>query len=180
MKLHWQPIYRFNHSTLAGKLRRLLADHGSLTHHLNRYCPEKVGISIKNQSWQTPLVEERKSLMLPDRTNAFVREVFLTCQEQRWVYGRSILPAMTVSGSERRLLNWGNKSLGDYLFTTGHCRRGPIEVTQIPSGNALHQMCGLRKNISSPLWGRRSIFYIRNKPLLVIEILLPALYKSIA
>ncbi|MFT4836683.1 MAG: chorismate--pyruvate lyase, partial [Psychromonas sp.] len=69
----------------------------------------------------------------------------------------------------------GTDSLGKFLFQDPSMRRDKIEVAQFPVYSAVHQLCTvLNQEVDFPLWGRRSLFYVNNKALLVSEVFLPA------
>lgn len=93
--------------------------------------------------------------------------------ENPWVYARTIIPSRTLSGS-RRLAHWGSKPIGYYLFADKMTYRGEIEVSEIKIADIpYHPIYNLALDENYSLWARRSIFYIKNEPLLLIEIFLP-------
>jgi chorismate--pyruvate lyase len=80
----------------------------------------------------------------------------------------------TLSGPQRHLANLGNKPLGAVLFADPHMQRDRIEVArlQAPHYFYLNAVQGLA-SVPDFIWGRRSVFYLNRKPLLVNEIFLP-------
>lgn len=177
-ELRWLPVNRINRAVIPLPLRDCLLDTGSLTSRLTRYCRGKFNLQLKVQSWQRPLPEETRVLCLRRGSFALVREIYLQCDDIPWVYGRSIIPARTCTSTERRLAFWGQRSLGNYLFSDRNTWRSEIEIAKIHPQDRLFNLA--RKNKvagNSPLWGRRSIFYIRNKPLLVVEVFLENLIQ---
>ena len=176
--LRWLPVTRINPSRIPLSLRDCLLDTGSLTSRLARYCKGNFNLRLKGQVWQRPLPEETNALQLRRGSYALVREIYLQCDDIPWVYGRSIIPAQTCTARERRLAFWGQRSLGNYLFSGRNIRRSEFEIAMIPPRDRLFHLAGkgMASN-NSPLWGRRSIFYIRNKPLLVVEVFLDNLIR---
>ncbi|MCK5090914.1 MAG: hypothetical protein KAR30_00150, partial [Gammaproteobacteria bacterium] len=61
-------------------------------------------------------------------------------------------------------------------FADNSMRRGELEIASIVPGQRLFDLAtsGL-KNKPDMIWGRRSVFYLSDKPLLVSEIFLPEL-----
>ncbi|MGH8119376.1 MAG: chorismate--pyruvate lyase family protein [Gammaproteobacteria bacterium] len=176
--LHWLPVTRVKRTLIPEPLRVCLLDTGSLTNRLARYCKGNFGLRLQGQSWQRPLPDENQALNLRRGSNALVREIYLQCNDVPWVYGRSIIPEHTCTGSERRLAFWGQRSLGNYLFSGHNIRRGEIEIARIRPQDKLFQLaCRDATADRSRLWGRRSIFYIKDKPLLVVEIFLTDLIR---
>lgn len=99
-----------------------------------------------------------------------VREVILRGHDQPWVFARSVLPLSSLTGSLRRLRKQGTRPLGAFLFTQPQLQRSPIALSLISRHHAYvpEYLLG-----DAQVWGRRSIFSIDNKPLLVSEIFLP-------
>lgn len=179
MKILWRNIHQINISSLPADIRDFLLDSGSLTEHLEYYCHDEFTLELKGQSWQYPLLDEARVLQIQNGRYALVREIYLKCGSNRLIYGRSIIPAKTFTGAERRLAYWGKRSLGDYLFSQSKARRGKIEIARIHNGSRLYDLA--HENMAAinnfETWGRRSMFYIKNKPLLVVEIFLSEIIK---
>lgn len=178
--LRWLPVTRINPSRIPPSLRDCLLDTGSLTTRLARYCHGNFNLRLKGQAWQRPLPEETNVLQLRRGSYALVREIYLQCNDIPWVYGRSIIPARTCTSRERRLAFWGQRSLGNYLFSGRSTQRSEIEIAMISPRDRLFRLAG--KDMAADnhhLWSRRSIFYIRNKPLLVVEVFLDNLIRCV-
>ena len=176
--LRWLPVTRVNPSRIPPSLRDSLLDTGSLTTRLARYCKGDFKLRLTGQVWQRPLQDETTALRLRRGSFALVREIYLQCNDIPWVYGRSIIPARTCTAQERRLAYWGQRSLGNYLFSGHNTERSEIEIAIIRPWDKLFQLANRNMTASSDsLWGRRSIFYIRNKPLLVVEVFLDNLIR---
>jgi len=174
LSIHWRPINRIRQRFLPAGIRDILFDSGSLSVFLEKYCKGNFNLQLIQQSWQRPLLDEARVLSLATGRYALLREIFLRCDDIPLVYGRSIIPVRTFTGAERRLARWGQRPLGDYLFAGKKIRRTRIEIAEIHPGDRLYQQ--VKKNIAfedTSLWGRRSVFYIKNKPILIVEIFLP-------
>ena len=164
---------------ISGDLRACLLEPGSLIKHLEKFSPQEISLSLEAQLWKRPHPDESKLLDLRSGGYGLLRESFLTCDTHPWVYARTVIPPRTLLGS-RRLAHWGNKPLGYYLFSDKLTYRGKIEIARIKTSNIPYDpIYNLAVEEDNLLWGRRSIFYIKNKPLLLIEILLPEAIKCI-
>lgn len=99
-----------------------------------------------------------------------IREVILCGHSQHWVFARSVLPLSSLTGTLRHLRKQGARPLGAFLFSQPHLQRSPIALSLISShhGYVPAELLG-----DAAVWGRRSIFSIDNKPLLVSEVFLP-------
>ena len=179
MGIKWKDANLFGKPSFTGNLRECLLDTGSLIKHLEKFSPEKISLSLEAQSWKKPYPDECKILNLPSGSYALLRETFLNCNTHPWVYARTIIPPRTLLGS-RRLAHWGNKPLGYYLFSDKLTYRGKIEIAELKTSNIPYPpIYNLAIEEDNVLWGRRSIFYIKEKPLLLTEIFLPEAIKCI-
>ena len=102
---------------------------------------------------------------------ALIREVILFGRDEPWVFARSILPLASLTGSLRHLRKQNNRPLGAFLFSQPQLQRSAIAVARISRD---HAYVPLDLAANQPLWGRRSVFYLQRKPLLVSEVFLPA------
>jgi len=110
---------------------------------------------------------------------ALIRQVLLCDGEMPLVYARTVIPVSTLQGALRRYANLGERPLGAMLFADRTMRRGEVEVT-----SALPQRCCNIEQLNelsetnSVIWGRRSVFRVSEKPILVSEYFLPTLFES--
>jgi chorismate--pyruvate lyase len=79
----------------------------------------------------------------------------------------------TLQGAQRRYANLGSRPLGAMLFADRTMQRDEVMVTQLSPGDALYKSTAEKKGA---IWGRRSIFRVGGKPLLVSEYYLPGLF----
>lgn len=165
-----------------GTLRDWLLDPGSLTANLRRSCAHQAGtfsVEVLRQSWQRPTADERRALRLRPRSVCLIREVALCCDGEAWVYARTTIPTRTLRGPNRRLADLGDRPLGEFLFRTPGIRRSPLQVMSLAPGDRLYERATATLGTKpARIWGRRSVFLPRGKPLLVAEFFhadLPAL-----
>jgi chorismate--pyruvate lyase len=151
-----------------------LLDPSSLTRRLQLTCGGQFSVVPVSQSWQRPQLNEAQALGVRPHERCFIREVHLLCDDQPWVFARTVIPVRTLTGSRRRLTRLGKKPLGAVLFADPSMRRSQIEIARLETGQALFESA-IKPLLERPLeiWGRRSAFFLDNKPLLVSEIFLP-------
>ncbi|OZG75492.1 hypothetical protein BTA51_01265 [Hahella sp. CCB-MM4] len=168
-QLHWHHFQRVPQHVLPSPWRDWVLDRGSLTKRLIETSDGDFRVEVISQRNGFPLPTELEALGLTQRQSCIIREVALICFDQPWVYARSIVPNATLSGSARRLAHLGNKPLGAFLFNAPDMERGPLELTQY------HNLFKGELIPGEPLsgWGRRSVFYLGDKPLLVCEFFTP-------
>lgn len=157
-----------------------LFERGSLTRRLQRLCGASFHIVLLGQSWQKPYAEESRVLRLRAGQRAVVREVALQNGNQPLVLARSVIPAKTLRGADRRLANLGTRPLGHILFTDPRLRRLKLEVTRIDADRWRPRPGGSTPDSQSTgmtLWGRRSLYSLGSgHTLLVAEFFLPPLF----
>jgi len=144
--------------------RDWLLDAGSLTQRLVRASGGDFRVEVLRQGFLPALSMERRELHLNLREWPFVREVVLRCHEQPWVFARTLIPADTLRGRARALTHLGTKPLGAVLFNDPEVRRGPIAVSRLKATQFGDPWAG-----EGEIWGRRSLFFLAGKPLLVSE-----------
>ena len=175
----WQSRGQLPNAAIPAKLRDWLCEQRSLTRRLRTHCSQPFSLELISQRWEQPLSDERQILGLGLGRLALVRQVRLLCGDRPLVFARSVIPSRTLRGATRRLSQLGTRPLADLLFTHRSVTRGEIEFTLLRPGHVLH---GLTRQAlqtgAAPLWGRRSLFRFRKKPLLVSEMFSPRIVDS--
>jgi chorismate--pyruvate lyase len=151
-----------------------LLDSSSLTRRLQQTCSGQFCVFPVSHRWQRPQLNEAQALGVRPHERCFIREVHLLCDDQPWVFARTVIPVRTLTGSQRRLTRLGKKPLGAVLFADPGMRRSHIEIARLETGQILFESA-IKPLSKKPaeIWGRRSAFFLDNKPLLVSEIFLP-------
>lgn len=143
-----------------------LLDQGSLTLRLQRLSQGDFRVRVCQQGWAYPQQSEYQALGLASHRQALVREVELLCKGQVWVRARSVIPHTTLCGEERQLQYLGTKPLGAFLFKSRAMQRKNFQLASFSTENG--QRC----------YGRRSLFLLHQKPLLVSEIFMPIVLQE--
>lgn len=165
----WSDHHRPFHPRPPRALLPWLLAEGSLTRLLVAAAAGEFRVQRIAQRWQRPTLSEARLLGLAADRRALVREVILWGRGEPWVYGRSILPARTLTGDLRRLRGLRNSSLGALLFRHPGLRRAPFQLARV-DGRTLPAPA----HCDAALWGRRSRFELRQRALIVSEVFLPA------
>ena len=172
----WRPVKRLLRHTLPCETLAWLLDPASLTRRVVAVCGGKFRVEVTFQGWHRPLLHEARALGMRAGGYALVRQVYLLCDDQAWVYARTVIPRTTLTGPERRLAHLRTRPLGEVLFADPSMRRGAVEVACLTPREPVFHMATRR--LASPpavIWGRRSVFTLSAKPLLVNEIFLPTI-----
>lgn len=167
----WKPLRQLTRPQRPpAKLQDWLTDNGSLTARLISCSQGQFSVKVLRQQLGIPSLNERRVLGMGRPRQALIREVILCGKGTPWVFARSILPLSSLTGSLRHLRQQGSRPLGAFLFSQPHLVRSAIAVARISRDHAYMpaELCG-----KGHLWGRRSVFYLHAKPLLVSEVFLP-------
>jgi len=174
-----QPLPRWRRARASQRLPATVAawllDTGSLTRRLKRRCAGRFNVTLVHHGFGRVQPEEARLLGVALQRRVLVREVFLRCAEVDWVYARTVIPLATLTHRNRRLKRLGQRPLGGFLFADPGLLRGPIEQVQLTPADRLYRTA---RGSGEGVWGRRSIFFLRGRPLLVSEFFLPALLEG--
>lgn len=143
---------------------------GSLTRILQLRCQHRFHVEVVNERFARPGLEEARTLGIPPRQLAWIREVRLCGDNQPWVLARTVIPLQTLQGTGRRLRHLGRRPLGAWLFSHKQWHRSPLQAGVCNTGDASME--------PTPPCARRSVFERHGSRLLVGEYFLPALLKQ--
>ncbi|MEN8167512.1 MAG: chorismate lyase [Pseudomonadota bacterium] len=162
-------------SNMPASVQSWLRDEGSLTRRVVEACGEgRFRVRLLHQGWGTPLYSEGRVLRLRRGEATLIREVELLCDECPWVFARTLIPATSLKGSARRLTQLGEKPLGAVLFSDPKINRGITQMARLQPRHPLFAAATAHlERQPKELWGRRTLFHIAKRPLLVNEIFLP-------
>jgi chorismate lyase len=166
----WYPRRQLLTKQPQAQLLSWLFDQDSLTARLKRHC-NAFEVRLLSQRYQRPRLDERITLGIRHGRYALIRQVCLYCNGKASVYARTVIPITSLTGRRRIYANLGNRPLGAMLFADRTMQRDEVMVAEfqfaeLPLADA---------SCEAPCWGRRSIFRVGGKPLLVSEYFLPPL-----
>ena len=169
----WYRRHQLFNQSINPSLLPWLFDTSSLTTRLVALCGDDFSVRVISQNWQKLESDEISAMALENVRSALVRQVLLCCGDKPLVYARTVIPATTIQGAQRRYANMGSRPLGAMLFADRTMQREAVEVAALPAAHAANQYT----NFDEPIWGRRSVFRVAGKPLLVGEYFLPELIR---
>lgn len=170
----WYRRRQLPSKKMPANIRSWLFDASSLTARLIRYGSGDFRVELLSQKIRRPRRDEAKALGISNQQFALIRQVHLCFGSQVMVYARTVIPLSTLTGSERSYGNLGCRPLGVMLFADRSMRREEVMVTKLSPDNSLYKNTGAQ---DEAIWGRRSIFHVGDKPLLVSEYYLPDLFR---
>lgn len=158
---------------LPNSLRDWLLDPSSLTARLKGHCQHFRVEVLGQEVVACDALESNDDIATGEQV--LVREVLLYCDDIPQVFARSLLPLRSLTGAQQQLANLGTQSLGQVLFNHPELMRKKIEVAVFEQGSSVTKLVNhlaIEQN-QQPLWGRRSVFVLDAKPLMVAEVFLP-------
>jgi chorismate lyase len=134
---------------------------GSLTRRLQGISDGTFEVRVIAQGWVCRTITvPGLSRGAATKQMMWSRQVILCGFGKPWVAAHSLIPVSSVKGRQRRLLTLGNRPLGGFLFRQASLRRAEPQICKI-----------------NGVWGRRSLFFLEDRPLLVAEFFLPELLR---
>ncbi len=167
----WYLRHQLFNQSIPNSLLTWLFDASSLTARLVKLCGNDFSVRVISQRWQLLSAEEAQAMALDHSGAALVRQVLLCCGDTPLVYARTVIPGITTKGAQRRYSNMGNRPLGAMLFADRTMMREEVQVAMLPVSHEGHQYA----KPDELVWGRRSVFRVAGKPLLVSEYFYPEL-----
>jgi chorismate lyase len=169
--IHWQDKKNLRLcASCPIALHSWLKDSGSLTARLLELSQRDFRVEVLFQGLAITRLDERRLLNLKSTDAVLVREVILHGKNQPWVFARSLLPLSSLTGQLRQLRKASRKPLGAFLFKQPKLKRSPMLVAEFKPSTAI---IPTQYHQNKSLWGRSSVFYVDQKPLLVSEVFLP-------
>lgn len=143
------------------KWRHWLFDPGSLTQSLIRKSRGNFRVEVTSEQWISlpfasvrsrfgPLIAEHKF---------WSRKVVLRGNDTPWVLAHTLVPQFSLLSPLKQVLELNEQPLGEYLFRHPDLIRSAMDITPFADNS----------------WGRRSLFYLFEKPVMVAEFFLPAI-----
>ena len=170
----WKPHRCYLRRHIPADLSSWLLDPASLTLRLQQLCGGQFRVRVVSQAWGRPCPDEARLLGMDYSGRAIIRQVQLLCDRRPWIFARTVIPAVSLRGRLQRLAHLGTRPLGAMLFADPGMQRGVVELARILPGQTLFDAAlshaGRRPQ---EIWGRRSVFRLADKPLLVSEVFLP-------
>lgn len=171
-----EPLWLENRSgtrhTLPENVQSWTYEPGSLTQRLRDYYGNAIGVKVLLQQWSTPFLSERRLLKLRENRYSLIREVLLHADGKPLILARTIIPAKTIKVAKSNLAHLGSRPLGEVIFSYPKLERIEMDVTLIDQPTWAPSAIA-KANIDQPVWGRRTVYAIAHRQMLVSEFFLP-------
>ncbi len=174
MKKRKNPLWKIQEAEIPGPFRVWVGFSGSFMQRLVQQGINNARIQVLQEGFACPETEERKLLGIEDRKHALVREVLIVSVGKQWMFARTVIPRTTLTGEQQQLAQLKDRSLGSVLFKDPTMKRSAFEIACLQPGERWHDKVKQAADCALPdLWARRSLFSVRDKPLLLTEVFLP-------
>jgi chorismate--pyruvate lyase len=144
---------------------------------LKLHCGKDFNVNLQAQHWASPSIGEQQVLGITRGRYANIREVLLCKGDAVLVVARTVIPRQILTGRVRHLISLGSKPLGEVIFSEPGLHRGSFEIAELKPEFFQANLFPMAIPNQS-IWGRRSCYIIHNKPILISEIFLPALFGN--
>ena len=145
---------------------------GSLTQRLRDYYGNTIAVNILFHQWRSPFLSECKQLRLPQHRYGLIREVMLHSNGKPLLLARTIIPEATIKVAHRNLAHLGTRPLGEVIFSYPDLEREAMDLSLIAPTTWTAQ-AQQKAPINQPIYGRRTVYAILKRPMLVSEFFLP-------
>ena len=177
----WLSKQCMNTHTLDPIFRDHLLDPGSTTLRMGRKDKFHFSVEVRQHAWGKMQLSEAKALGVGVRNLAMIRETDLRCNNDIWMFARTVIPANSLLGNNYYLRRPLNFALGKILFTDVRLERSEFELAILRPGHLEYsKSIAMLTDPPKELWARRSVFLLRQKPLLMTEVFIPhpVLYEN--
>ena len=158
-----EPVWH-NRQPLPNHIKPWIKETGSLTKRLRSIYGSGVSVTVLSQSWRVPFFSECQLLNVKEQRVCLVREVMLHLNNTPLVLARTIIPRTSLT-INHHLTHLGSRPLGEVLFAYPTLKR-------VISQTTLVQPKLWRHDRQQAVWGRRTVYEIHHKQLLVSEFFL--------
>ena len=173
----WREHKRGSQYHLPGAVQSWTYECGSLTQRLREYYGNTIAVTILFHEWRTPSLSERRQLQMPLHRYGLIREVMLHSQGKPLLLARTVIPDETIKVAHRNLAHLGTRPLGEVIFSYPDLERLTMDLTLVEA-EKWSAPARQQANIVQPIWGRRTVYAIQKRPMLVSEFFLPEILKS--
>jgi chorismate--pyruvate lyase len=145
---------------------QVLCDPTSLTARLKQLSGGGFAVDVLQEGWirlKHPALLSAFGPVAPEH-RFWSRHVILKGRGEPWVMAHSLLPEHAASSPLREVMDLQNKPLGEFLFQHPELLRMNLELVKTAGNN----------------WGRRSLFSLYNKPIMVAEFFMQAFPFNVA
>lgn len=160
------------HHRIPAQAKSWIYEPDSLTRRLRSCYGEALTVRVLYQRWGKPFLSEQTLLGLAHTQYSLLREVTLYVDQTPLILARTVMPAYTLKGAQRILSRLGNRPLGEVIFSYPKLQRLEMNITLVEPQTWSSPITEQIK-INQQIWGRRTVYAIKHRQMLVSEFFLP-------
>ena len=149
-----------------------------------RRAVNSIQVKVLDQRFVKALDDEYAVLNMQENELPFVRQVLLMGDnELPLTYGRVVIPPRTYQANLQAFEKLGERPIGEtLLYNNPDVTRSEFAYSAYIAGYPIWDFIyqHLKDMPPQTLWARRSVFYIKENPLLITEVFLPFLPPYVA
>ncbi len=140
---------------LTSAIESELLQHGSLTARVKALAGQSFQLQVREQCWRELEADSLRAQFGPvaHGHKFWSRKIAMGIEDSDWILAHTLLPAHGAEGPLAAVFSLNNKPLGEYLFQQPNLLRANFQLCRSASGH----------------WGRRSLFFLHDKPIMVAE-----------
>jgi len=173
----WRPSRPGCHRLIPAAAQSWIYEPDSLTQRLRDYYGDALRVALLFQQRRRPFFSERRLLKQDNARHSLVREVLLYADNKPLILARTVIPEKTLHGAQRNLARLGSRPLGEVIFSQPGLERLEMDITRVQPYN-WSQSVREKYRLEQPLWGRRTVYALQHRQLLVSEFFLPAVLAA--
>lgn len=172
----WQDITHCPHLQVPPRVRDWIALRTSMTARIQAVAGTRIDVEVLRQAAGRLHEDERHFFTDPPGRHGTVREVCLSAAGQPLLIARTVLTSRRLQ-EHPTIRELGNHALGSLLFAGGRASPWTArEMIHLDARSPLFALVRRRHHgVQARYWGRRTLFWLFDEPLLVTEIFLPDL-----
>lgn len=175
----WHSVSSADLPAISPPLKAWVLDSGSMTARLKSVC-NTFHVEVLFHDWVAIDSQDAVILNLDQSQKVIKREVLLYCDNQAWMYARTIFPESLVHALGDKIIHLSDRPLGELLFAHQQSRRGEFEISELNKGDPFfEESLRVSQQKAKHLWARRSVFSLPEGSLLLTEVFLPQFMHSI-
>ncbi|MCY4356840.1 MAG: chorismate lyase [Gammaproteobacteria bacterium] len=164
---HWSAPTDYEAELRPVETRELLRE-GSLTARAKQLAGNSFQLEVRDQCWRQVNVESQLMLFgqVAASKRVWSRKIAMLGHGEDWILAHTLMPETSAEGALSAVFDLKNKPLGDFLFEQPQLLRASFEL-------------GCSQQIIPQMWGRRSMFTLHSKPIMVAEFFTPAFFMEV-
>lgn len=181
--VRWIAATEFPWESIPHSFAECLQDTKSLTQRWRALSQNNLHHELASEGWQDCTPDELQPLASTISTGngCWTREIIFYGNGVPWEWAKTIIPDSSLVDEGLAFINLGNKPIGDILFTDPDLKRSEFEIAQLGADHPYALLIKDRLQLEfDALWARRSLLYFHQKPLLIYEVFLPAVFEALS